>query len=418
LRVLLVGSGGREHALAWKISQSPLLSSLFISPGNPGCSTHGTCLDLPTREAMASFCKQETIDLVVFGPEKHLVEGWTDFLRAAGIACFGPSSAAARLEGSKSFAKEVMTAAGVPTAQSQSFEDYAQAWDYAAHHSLPLVVKADGLAAGKGVTICQTHAEAEAALRAALLEDKFAAAGRRVVIEEFLVGREASFHLLCDGTRMLALEAAQDHKTLFEGGKGPNTGGMGTFAPSPFVTQDLRQTICSTIAQPILDHMAAQGCPFQGVLFIGLMLTWHGPKVLEFNVRFGDPETQVLMPLIKGDLLPILAQAAAGAFAPDASVESRKERHAVCVVACAAGYPDQPVLGDAITLPSAGEDCQIFHAGSRLAADGTLLTAGGRVLGVTAWRSSLGSAHQAAYRLMDRVHFQGRHFRKDIGVLD
>jgi phosphoribosylamine--glycine ligase len=367
---------------------------------------------------MAAFCRQEAIDLVVFGPEKQLVEGWTDFLRATGIACFGPSSAAARLEGSKSYAKEVMKAAGVPTAQSKTFDDFTDARAAAAQHSLPLVIKADGLAAGKGVTICQTLLEAETALRAAMLEDKFGAAGRRVVIEEFLVGREASFHVLCDGTRVLPLEAAQDHKTLFEGGKGPNTGGMGTFAPSPFVTHELRQTICSTIAEPVIAYMASQGCPFQGVLFIGLMLTWHGPKVLEFNVRFGDPETQVLMPLIEGDLLPILAQAAAGSFDSQTRLDSWKQRHAVCVVACAAGYPDQPTVGDEITLPSAGEDCQIFHAGTRLAADGTLLTAGGRVLGVTAWRASLDSAHHAAYRLMDRLHFQGRQFRKDIGVLD
>ncbi|MCB1049467.1 MAG: phosphoribosylamine--glycine ligase [Acidobacteria bacterium] len=416
MRVLIIGSGGREHALGWKIAQSAQLSQLYFAPGNPGCAHLGKCVDLPDLTSTLSFCQEQKIDLVVVGPEKPLVQGWCDHLRAAGIACFGPSKLAAQLEGSKAFAKKVMAETKIPTAKYQRFDAFDQACAYVKNHEFPLVVKADGLASGKGVTICQNEGEAVMALKEAMVDNRFGESGKVVVIEEFLVGREASFHVICDGKRGLALVAAQDHKALHDGNHGPNTGGMGTFAPSPFVTPEMEQVILEQIADPVFQYMAQQGSPFQGVLFIGLMLTWHGPKVLEFNVRFGDPETQVMMPLIESDLLPILYQSAQGQFEPDLDLKIADQRACVCVVCTAEGYPENPRSGDVIEpLPQNVEDGIVFHAGTQTNGEGKLVTAGGRVLGATAWRSDLDRARNAAYRLVEKVHFRGKYFRKDIG---
>lgn len=413
MRVLIVGSGGREHALGWKLSQSPLLEKLYFAPGNPGTALMGENLNLADHDRIVGFCTEQGVDLVVVGPEAPLVEGLADQLGQAGIACFGPSKAAARLEGSKAFAKEIMAEAGVPTAAYASFTDLESALAYARLQSHPLVVKADGLAAGKGVVICATLAESETALREMMEAGRFGEAGARVVLEEFLEGTEASYHVLCDGEFCLPLVAARDHKTLHEGGRGPNTGGMGTVAPNPAVDQALAQRIRVDVCEPVLRVMRQRGTPFQGVLFVGLMLTAKGPKVLEFNVRFGDPETQVMMPLLNFDLLPVLHGAARG-WLP-AGDHGFKPGSAVCVVMAAAGYPETPRRGDQIQgIASEYEQAMVFHAGTRTEND-TLYTHGGRVLGVTAWAPTLSAAQTKAYEICDQIEFAGKQFRRDIG---
>lgn len=413
MRVLIVGGGGREHALAWKIAQSPLLQALYCAPGNPGMDALATCLTLVDNNAICDFAKQQNIDLVVVGPEQPLVDGLADQLHQAGVACFGPSASAARLEGSKAFAKAIMDQVGIPTAAYQEFDQFQAAMDYVDNQSLPVVVKADGLAAGKGVTICENRQQAEVALRAAMVDDKFGAAGNRVVIEECLQGTEMSFHVISDGTQILPLVTAKDHKALLEGNKGPNTGGMGTCAPNPDITPALAETITNTICQPLIDHMREQGMPFRGVLFVGLMLTANGPKVLEFNVRFGDPETQVMLPLLNFDLLPILASAADGRLAAmDTPVSAGA---ATCVILASAGYPGAYDKGKRIAGLCEGDDFHIFHAGTKRAADGSIVTNGGRVLGVTAWADQPRKARARAYELVDHLCFDGITFRRDIG---
>ncbi len=415
MRVLIVGSGGREHALGWKLSQSPLLEKLYFAPGNPGTAQLGENLNLADHERIVGFCGEQGIDLVVVGPEAPLVAGLADQLSQAGVACFGPSGAAAQLEGSKAFAKEVMAAAGVPTAAYASFDRLEPALAYARTQAHPLVVKADGLAAGKGVVVCATVAESEAALREMMEAGRFGEAGARVVLEEFLEGTEASFHVLCDGSFCLPLVAARDHKTLLEGGRGPNTGGMGTIAPNPAVDAAMAAKIRSEVCEPVLRVMRERGTPFQGVLFVGLMLTASGPKVLEFNVRFGDPETQVMMPLLDFDLLPVLHGAARG-WLP-AGEHGFRSGSAVCVVMAAAGYPETPRRGDLISgIAPEYDQAMVFHAGTR-AEDEALLTHGGRVLGVTAWAATLGEAQTKAYEICDQIEFAGKQFRRDIGGL-
>lgn len=413
MKVLIVGSGGREHALGWKIAQSPLLKQLFFAPGNPGTASLGENLALAGHVDVVAFCRKEAIDLVIVGPEQPLVEGLADALNEAGIACFGPNQAAARLEGSKAFSKEVMAAVGVPTAAYRDFVDYDEALAWAKEQKHPLVVKADGLAGGKGVTICQNLEETEAALKATMLDGKFGQSGDKVVLEEFLVGTEASFHVICDGKDVFPLVAAQDHKALYEGNRGPNTGGMGTFAPSPLVTPVMADLISQDICKPILDYMDRVGSPFRGVLFAGLMLTEDGPKVLEFNVRFGDPETQVMMPLLNFDLLPVLHGAAQGRLPEniDADIHSGS---AVCVVLAAAGYPDSPQKGMPIVGLDRVEQATVFHAGTKNEGDHCVVS-GGRVLGVTAQGKDLAEARRTAYAAVDLIDFTGKQFRKDIG---
>lgn len=413
MRVLIVGAGGREHALGWKIAQSPRLEKLFFAPGNLGTSLLGDNQELLQIHEIPAFCRDLLIDLVVVGPEAPLVDGLADVLAEAGIACFGPCAYAAQLEGSKSFSKLVMKTAGIPTADYRLFSDLNSALAFTKQQPHPLVIKVDGLAGGKGSAICTTAEESEAALRLAMVDRKFGDAGDKVIVEAYLQGNEASVHLICDGNSGLPLISAKDHKTLFEGDRGPNTGGMGTFAPNPLIDESLLHSIQCDICLPLLNHMRELGHPYRGVLYLGLMLTCNGPMVLEFNVRFGDPEAQVMLPMLDYDLLPVLYGAALGKL-PQGSFPYRKGA-AVCVVLASAGYPGSVRKGDAIKGLSSCQNAFIFHAGTR-AKQNQVVTDGGRVLGMTAWASDLEGAHKQAYSMLDQVIFKGKHYRKDIGV--
>jgi phosphoribosylamine--glycine ligase len=417
MKVLVVGSGGREHALAWALSASPLVTGLFAAPGNPGIADLATCWPIAADDGAALVARAvaERIDFVVVGPEAPLVAGLVDHLAAVGIKAFGPSAAAARLEGSKGFMKDLVARAGVPTAAYQRFKDLEPALAYLAARGAPIVVKADGLAAGKGVVVAMTLAEAEAAVRAALVDHRFGAAGAEVVIEEFLDGEEVSYFVLSDGVHALPFGSAQDHKRAFDGDQGPNTGGMGAYAPAPALTPALEHQVLATIIEPTLRQLAAEGTPFKGVLFAGLMLTAAGPKLLEYNVRFGDPECQALMVRLRSDLLPILIAAVDGALAhvtPRWRVEP-----ALCVVLAAEGYPDQPRSGaviEGIEAAAAVPGVTVFQAGTRR--DGTaLVAAGGRVLGIAATAADLALARAEAYRALDLIQLPGGHYRRDIG---
>ncbi len=399
MNVLIVGSGGREHALAWKIAQSTSLGDLHAAPGNPGIAGLGTCHPLrpDDSEALLGLCHQLGIDLVVVGPEAPLVAGLADALRHAGVAVFGPGAAAAQIEGSKSFAKDVMQAAGVPTPASLG------------EPQAPCVVKADGLAAGKGVFVCRTQDEVEAAL------PKAEALGGRVVVEELLEGEEVSLFTLCAGEDALALAPAQDFKRLRDGDEGPNTGGMGSYSPVPAVGAELAQELVDTVHRPVLAELARRGAPFQGLLYAGLMLTEGGPRVLEFNCRFGDPETQAILPRLQGDLLEALAAAAAGSVS---GVElAAGSEAAVTVVLAAPGYPDAPENGARLSgLDRAEEEgALVFHAGTALRG-GEVVSAGGRVLNVTALGESVAEARERAYRAVDRIEFPGVQYRHDIAL--
>ena len=399
MNVLVVGSGGREHALAWKLAQSAGLGELHAAPGNPGIARHATCHPVRAEDAesLLGLCRQCGIDLVVIGPEAPLVSGVADNLRHGGVTVFGPSGAAAMIEGSKSFAKDVMKSAGVPTAR-ELVEPVA-----------PCVIKADGLAAGKGVFVCRTDAEVEAAWPRAQ------ALGDRVVVEELLEGEEVSLFALCDGAVAVALPAAQDAKRLRDGDEGPNTGGMGAYAPLPFLSARDREELVEAVHGPVLDELAKRGSPFVGLLYAGLMLTEDGARTLEFNCRFGDPETQAILPLLEGDLLDALAGAARGDLA-GASVDVA-DGAAATVVLAAPGYPDAPEVGSALSGIEEAEAAGglVFHAGTALR-DGALLSAGGRVLNVTAVGPSLSDAREQAYAALDHIRLDGAQFRTDIGA--
>jgi phosphoribosylamine--glycine ligase len=416
MRVLVVGGGGREHALCWAIAKSPLLAKLWCAPGNPGIAEVAECVPVGAEDipALTAFARKNAVDLVVAGPEAPLTLGLADALAASGIACFGPSAAAAQLEGSKAFCKQVADAAGVPTAAWARFEEAGAARAHIRAVGAPIVVKADGLAAGKGVVVAMTLAEAEAAI-AAIMEDRIhGSAGAAVVIEEFLDGEEVSFFALCDGTEALAFGAAQDHKRVGEGETGPNTGGMGAYSPAPAFTPALQAEVMDRFIRPTLAEMARRGTPFRGVLFAGLMLTAAGPKLIEYNVRFGDPECEALLPRLRSDLLPVLARAATGSLA-GLSLDWSPE-HSLVVVMAAEGYPVAPRRGTAIGgLEQAAARARIFHAGTTRDPDGVLRANGGRVLAVAGTGRTLPAARDSAYAAVDAIAWPGGFCRRDIG---
>jgi phosphoribosylamine---glycine ligase len=416
MKLLVVGAGGREHALAWKLAQSPRVQKVFVAPGNGGTATETGVENVPlSRTAeLIDFCRREHIYLTVVGPEAPLAEGIVDAFRDAGLKIFGPVRAAAQLESSKDFAKRFMVRHGLPTARHRSFEDAAQAKAYVAEQGAPIVIKADGLAAGKGVVVAATRDEANAAIDAMLSERRFGAAGARVVIEEFLTGEEASFIVMCDGTHVLPLATSQDHKRLRDGDTGPNTGGMGAYSPAPLVTPKVHARVMRKIILPAVQGMIQDGHPYVGFLYAGLMIDAAGnPKTLEFNCRLGDPETQPILLRLKSDLLELIEGALEGRL--EAAEAEWDRRCTLGVVLAAANYPDEPRKGDRIEgLPAPAADCRVFHAGTRLEG-GALVTNGGRVLCVTALGDSLRMARSRAYEVIERVRFDGMQYRKDIG---
>jgi phosphoribosylamine---glycine ligase len=420
VKVLLVGGGGREHALAWKIGQSPILSALVAAPGNPGIARHGTCAAVRDSavDDLLALALRERVDLTVVGPEQPLAAGLCDRFRAQGLSVFGPTAAAAQLESSKAFSKELMARYGIPTARFRVFDAAAPARAYCRTLGAPLVVKADGLAAGKGAIVCRTLAEADRAVALCLEERAFGEAGLRVVVEEFMEGEEASVFALCDGATALPLAAAQDHKAVLDGDRGPNTGGMGAYSPAPVVDPATADRVMAGIVHPTIEAMAKEGVPYAGVLFVGLMITREGPRVLEFNCRFGDPECQAILPRLADDLLPVLHAVATGRGLPRAL--AWRPEASVCVVLASEGYPGPYETGRRITgLDAQGglgdePDVNVFHAGTARRA-GALETAGGRVLGVQALGPNVRAAIARAYHAVARIAFDGVHFRRDIG---
>ena len=416
MNILLIGSGGREHALAWKLAQSPTLDTLYAAPGNPGIAHVATCvaLDVADHAAVLDFCLDKDIALTVIGPEGPLVDGLADSLRAAGLAVFGPDRAAAQLEGSKSFTKQLCDEAGIPTARYAHFDSEAAALAGLTGFGLPVVIKADGLAAGKGVVIAQTNAEARAAI-AAMFAGAFGSAGASVVVEEFMTGEEVSFFALTDGKTAVAFTSAQDHKRVGEGDTGPNTGGMGAYSPASVLTPALEAQVMAEIIAPTVAAMAARGTPFSGVLFAGLMLTPDGPKLIEYNARFGDPETQVMMPRFEGDLAALLLAVATGRLA-DVHPLSFSDDRAVAIVLAARGYPGTPQSGGAIRgiERAEAEGAIVFHAGTEMK-DGELRAKGGRVLNLVTLAPTVGHARIAACSALDCIDFAPGFWRRDIG---
>ena len=414
MNVLLIGSGGREHALAWKIAQSPLLDKLFAAPGNPGIADCAECvqLDLDDHQAVISFCHIQAVTFVVVGPEAPLVAGIADALRAAGITVFGPSAAAAQLEGSKGFTKDLCAKYNIPTGAYQRFNNAPKAKAYVRAEGAPIVIKADGLAAGKGVTVAMTIEEALAAIDDCF-EGAFGAAGAEVVVEAFLDGEEASFFCLSDGKNLLPFGSAQDHKRVGDGDTGPNTGGMGAYSPAPVMSEAMVARTMAEIIEPTVKGMAADGNPFAGVFFAGLMITAKGPELIEYNVRFGDPECQVLMMRLKSDLLELLLAAAEGRL--DEVKAEWHDETALTVVMASKGYPGHYDKNTPIEkLPDTKAGAKVFHAGTALK-EGKLVATGGRVLNVTATGKTVSEAQAKAYDLVDGVKWDNGFCRKDIG---
>ncbi|EGO65433.1 phosphoribosylamine--glycine ligase [Acetonema longum] len=416
MKILVIGSGGREHALVWKLAQSPRVQKIFCVPGNPGIGEMAECvaLDSNDSEALCSFARQQGIDLTVVGPEGPLSGGIVDLFTAHGLRIFGPGRQAAEIESSKAFAKDLMAKYQIPTAGYAVFQTVADAKEYIRQKGAPLVVKADGLAAGKGVIVAMTVNEALMAVDAMLTEQAFGAAGSRVVIEEFMQGEEASILTFTDGATVKTMVAAQDHKRVYDGDQGPNTGGMGAYAPAPVVTPELMTRIQQEILQPVVDAMRREGRTYKGCLYLGVMLTDAGPKVVEFNARFGDPETQVVLPLLASDLLPVMEACIDGTLA-ETEIKWR-DQAAVCVVMAAGGYPGTYRKGDPITglETAAGSGAMVFHAGTALK-EGKVTTAGGRVLGMTAVGDGIRQALSKAYQALENISFPGAYFRRDIG---
>ncbi|WP_294445625.1 phosphoribosylamine--glycine ligase [uncultured Mailhella sp.] len=418
MRILIIGSGGREHALTWKLSQRPDVTEIFVAPGNGGTAGIATNVDIKDSDipALVAFAREKAVDLVVPGPELPLTLGVVDAMKEAGIPCFGPVAACARLEGSKAFAKEVMHAAGVPTAAAGVFTSRADADAFVAAHGAPLVIKADGLAAGKGVIVAMTDEEVKNALDLMFDNRAFGDAGSTVLIEEFLKGEEVSLLCFCDGKTALPLPSAQDHKAVFDGDKGPNTGGMGAYSPAPVLPDDRLDAMADIVARPILAEMARRGTPFTGILYAGLMMTADGPKVLEYNVRFGDPECQPLLMRLKNDLADVMTACIEGRL--DAMKLDIEDRSALGVVLTSAGYPGSypkgmPISG--IDEAESLDDVQVFQAGTRREGE-RILANGGRVLCVTALGRDLREAQKKAYEGLDHLSMEHSQFRSDIGL--
>jgi len=421
MKVLVLGSGGREHALAWKIAQSERVDALLAAPGSAAIAALADCrpeISVNDLDAVVALATSESVDLVVVGPEDPLAAGICDRLRDAGIAVFGPSAAAARLEGSKAFAKAFMDRHGIPTAGHAVFDTLDTAIEYVRTQAKPCVVKADGLAAGKGVAMCETPDAAEAALREIMAEKRFGDAGDQVVIEEWLRGEEASYYAISDGDHIVTLAAAQDHKRALDGDQGENTGGMGAYSPAPVVSDDVERKIIERVVEPTIRGMKAEGHPFQGVLFVGLMIDSAGdPYVIEFNVRFGDPETQPLMARMEGDFVPVLEGSARGDLT--AAPALGWGASAVCVVLASEGYPRSYPKGMEITGIDAAESREgvtVFHAGTKERAPGLFETSGGRVLGVTALGATVKEARDLAYAAVGDISFEGAQHRTDIAA--
>ncbi|WP_257545632.1 phosphoribosylamine--glycine ligase [Sphingopyxis sp. DBS4] len=416
MNILLIGSGGREHALSWQLAQSPSCAKLYAAPGNPGIELHAECVPIAADDldGLIAFVRAHAIDFVVVGPEAPLVAGLADRLREIGVPVFGPGAAAARLEGSKGFTKDLCARAGIPTAAYARASSAEEALALLDGFSIPVVIKADGLAAGKGVIIAETREDAEAAVEE-MFAGAFGGAGAEVVIEEYMTGEEASFFALSDGTNVLAFGSAQDHKRVGDGDTGPNTGGMGAYSPAPVLTAELEAQVMDRIVRPTVAALAAEGTPYVGVLFAGLMLTDAGPKLIEYNCRFGDPECQVLMMRLKGDFAALLHAAATGALA-DAEPPVFSHDYALTVVIAAKGYPGTPEKGGAIRRIADAEagGVRVFHAGTARD-DRTLVAAGGRVLNVTATGKSVAEAQARAYAAVDKLDFPSGFCRRDIG---
>lgn len=416
MRILVIGGGGREHTLAWKLSQSKHADKIYAIPGNPGMAAVAECVEgisIADNSALVKFAKDHQIDLTVVGPEMPLANGIVDAFAAAGLKAFGPSEAAAKIEGSKAFSKDLMKKYKIPTAKYAVFTDVESARDYIKAQGAPIVIKADGLAAGKGVVVASTLAQALEAVDMIICDQAFGAAGSRVVIEECLVGEEASLLAFTDGETIVPMISSQDHKRAFDNDEGPNTGGMGTYAPAPVVTDAVLQIVQREILQPTVDAMRQEGRKYVGCLYAGLMITEDGPKVIEFNARFGDPETQVVLPLLKGDLVKIMLACIDGTL-KDMSVDWKKEA-AVCVVMAAGGYPAAYGKGDLITGIDAAEaqGARVFHAGTAKSTEG-ITTNGGRVLGVTATAPNVREAVDKAYAAVEKIKFNNCFYRKDI----
>lgn len=418
-KVLLVGQGGREHALAWKIAQSPQLEKLYAAPGNPGIAKLAECVDIEAAdvEKLLEFALAEHIDITVVGPEVPLIAGIADRFREKGLLVFGPSAVAAQLEGSKVFTKNLFRKYGIPTAEYETFSEVEKARSYmktVTDQGKPVVVKADGLAAGKGVIVASNYEEASMALDTIMNDREFGSAGDQVVIEECLFGQEVSYFVITDGRDYISLVSAQDHKQVYDQDKGPNTGGMGAYLNPPIFTPELEQQVITTIIEPVIRAMAEEGCLYQGVLYAGLMITEQGPKVLEFNARFGDPETQAIMPMIRGDILPLFEAAASGRL-KDCRLEIEPGT-CVCVVLASGGYPGSYEKGKLIQgLESVDSSTLVFHAGT-MEKEGQYYSSGGRVLAVVSRGQDMKTAIKKVYQEVTKVHFDNMHYRKDIGA--
>lgn len=416
MKVAVIGGGGREHTLAWKLAQSPSVDTVYAIPGSDAMASFATCVPASVSDLdyIAKYCKEHGVDLVVVGPEVPLTEGIADVCQQYGIPVFGPNKAAAQMEGSKAFAKDIMAKYNVPTAKYATFTNEADAKAYIKEQGAPIVVKADGLAAGKGVVVAQTVEEALDAVNAMMEDHIFGASGGRIVIEECMVGEEASLLAFVDGETIVPMIVAQDHKRIFDNDEGPNTGGMGAYAPAPVVTPDIRQAVIDTILKPVVAGLKQEGITYQGCLYAGLMITADGPKVVEFNCRFGDPETQAVLPLLDGDLAQIMLACAKGTLTAD--MVHWKDAAACCVIMASKGYPASSHKGDVISgLDTVDDDVLVFHSGTKKV-DGSFVTNGGRVLGVTAVAPTLKDAIDKVYANVKRISFDGQQVRSDIGA--